>query len=554
MRKIILAIAYFIPFLVNAQFQWLPLETAIGSGIGGSSANGLVVLNNRVYFEGFNSATTGAELYATNGTQIGTNVVADLAQTPGFGSSPRNLTVFNNEIYFTAGVETFGRELFKTNGTTTIKVKNNPVGIYQSDPKSLLEVNGQLYYFAKEENSIGYDLWKTDGTSNGTVKAKELDLINNDTRLISNVGNYLIYVGKPEGDTIIGNEIYSFNTITNETTLLLDIAGNGAFNSENYRNLIAFDNKIFFTNANNLYFSDGQNQAILLSSGLYSGLRNFIVFNNQLIFFASTQTSGIDIFKCVATGLDQYQISKIYNFFPNTTLPYDPINLPIDDFKIITLNNKLYFAATEEINGANKKIYETDGITTHAVVTMNFSVQPIARQVYNLTAMNNKLYFQMTGNPPSSSSPYYEAIWEADPATGFYQEITSTNSGPFENIPRFVPNYPMIVMNNELYLTATNATFNQELWKLSSNQLNNSDFDFKNKISVYPNPTTNILNIETVAENDFTIEIYDLIGKKVAQYSNQKQIDISELVIGTYLVKITDVATQKTSVTKVLKN
>jgi len=556
MKKISLLLL-FLMTLQNtfSQFNWQPLETSIGSGLGGSSINGIVVLNNKVYFEGFNSLTTASELYSTDGTQAGTTVVADLVQTPGFGSSPRDLTVFNNEIYFSAGVETFGRELFKTNGTVTTKVKNNAVGIFQSEPKSLIEVNGQLYYFALEQNSIGYDLWRTDGTSDGTVKAAELDLVNNDTRLISKVGNYLVYVGKSFGDTTIGNEVYSFNTTTNQTTLLLDIAGNANGNAGNFRNMIAFDNKIFYTYGNDLYYSDGQNQSILLSSGFYSALRNFTVFNNQLLFFATTGTSGTDLIRCVVNSSNQYEFNKVYNFFPNTTLPYDPINMPANDFKIVTLNNKLYFAATEEISGSNKNIYETDGIICTPVVTMNFTVTPFARQLFNLTAMNNKLYFQMTGNPTTSNPGYYQKLWEANPSTGSFQEITTTNSGPIENVPLYVENYPMIVMNNELYFTAFNSEFSSELWKLSdSNQLNISNFDSKNKIDLYPNPTSNILNIKIENILNFKIEIFDFIGKKVGYYKNQTSIDVSHLTSGIYLVKIIDLKTNVFSSYKIIKN
>lgn len=78
--------------------------------------------------------------------------------------------------------------------------------------------------------------------------------------------------------------------------------------------------------------------------------------------------------------------------------------------------------------------------------------------------------------------------------------------------------------------------------------LSAADFNQNNlKASLYPNPVRDILNIETETELK-SVEIYNLQGQKV-KTSNQKQINVSNLASGTYLVKIQDenngVATKK---------
>lgn len=59
-----------------------------------------------------------------------------------------------------------------------------------------------------------------------------------------------------------------------------------------------------------------------------------------------------------------------------------------------------------------------------------------------------------------------------------------------------------------------------------------------NKIKLYPNPANDILNIETSLEIQ-SVEIYTIQGQKVAS-STEKQINVSHLVSGIYLVKTLD--------------
>ena len=59
-------------------------------------------------------------------------------------------------------------------------------------------------------------------------------------------------------------------------------------------------------------------------------------------------------------------------------------------------------------------------------------------------------------------------------------------------------------------------------------------------LQVYPNPTKNILNITTDLNSTKDVEIYDMIGKKVLVENIQSQLNVSSLVTGMYIVKITE--------------
>ena len=90
------------------------------------------------------------------------------------------------------------------------------------------------------------------------------------------------------------------------------------------------------------------------------------------------------------------------------------------------------------------------------------------------------------------------------------------------------------IFNYELTQAQVTSLFN-------NNTLSSSDFNQDNlKVVLYPNPVRDILNIETELEIQ-SIEIYNIQGQKVLS-SNQKQINVSDLAVGMYMVRIQDVA------------
>lgn len=90
----------------------------------------------------------------------------------------------------------------------------------------------------------------------------------------------------------------------------------------------------------------------------------------------------------------------------------------------------------------------------------------------------------------------------------------------------------------KIYNYALNATEVSNLY--NNNTLFSENFTQNNlEVKLYPNPVRDILNIEI--ENDIqSIEIYNIQGQKVLS-SNQKQINVSDLATGMYMVKIQDI-------------
>ncbi|MFH4965683.1 T9SS type A sorting domain-containing protein [Gaetbulibacter sp. M235] len=61
----------------------------------------------------------------------------------------------------------------------------------------------------------------------------------------------------------------------------------------------------------------------------------------------------------------------------------------------------------------------------------------------------------------------------------------------------------------------------------------------QHKSKIYPNPAKDVLNIKTVKNDVRKLELYNLLGKKVASKVNSNNINVQNLSKGIYLVQIT---------------
>ncbi|TCK67343.1 putative secreted protein (Por secretion system target) [Winogradskyella wandonensis] len=86
------------------------------------------------------------------------------------------------------------------------------------------------------------------------------------------------------------------------------------------------------------------------------------------------------------------------------------------------------------------------------------------------------------------------------------------------------------IYNRELSNTEVASIF-------SENVLSSNDFSINNfRLNLYPNPTSNILNIESNNQQIKQIEIYDILGKQLL-IANNSNIDVSNLKSGIYILK-----------------
>ena len=75
--------------------------------------------------------------------------------------------------------------------------------------------------------------------------------------------------------------------------------------------------------------------------------------------------------------------------------------------------------------------------------------------------------------------------------------------------------------------------------------------EYSNVISIYPNPTTSIVTLQS--DKEYDIEVFTIQGKKVMALTGNT-IDMSHLSSATYIVKALDKAQNEEVSYKVVKN
>ena len=152
---------FFLFFVLGVKAQPILLQ-AYGSEIAEA--------NDWVYFVA-DDATTGMELWKTDGTTTGTMLVSDL--TPGGGDSDiRELTSTGGLVFFVHRANgSDADQLWRSDGTAggTILLSAFPSG---TELAGLTAVNGKLMFFV---TGLGGQVWKSDGTAAGTVYITDND-------------------------------------------------------------------------------------------------------------------------------------------------------------------------------------------------------------------------------------------------------------------------------------------------------------------------------------------------------------------------------------------
>ena len=237
-------------------------------------------------------------------------------------------------------------------------------------------------------------------------------------------------------------------------------------------------------------------------------------------------------------------------------------NCPIGNINFNTLSNLQVLDCTN----TNRTVLNADGLTNlrvlacehNQIASVNISTNSNLSYIFckfnNLTQIN-------TSNLPLLKSLYCDFNQLTTLDLGYnplFKNLSCGNNnlitlkiknnsqelfgGNFYGTERWNgnPNLNYICADNaeilalQAYLASSNIT---QPITIDSNCVLANDKFVKNEVGIFPNPATNILNIET-KENILSINIYNTLGQMVLENVANK-IDISSLTAGTYFIKIT---------------
>lgn len=362
-----------------------PVEPALVKDINpdqaDSNVDGLTNVSGTLFF----SATDGVhgnELWKSDGTTAGTVLVKDIlvrdSVTGSIDSNPRSLTNVNGTLFFTAFDGDPGAwNLWKSDGTESGTVLMKPV--VEVSAVSLIDVNGTLF-FTGQEVEHGSELWKSDGTAGGTVLVKDIrsGAADSGIRGLTNVNGTLFFsaVYSTAQGSVGSWELWKSDGTTAGTVLVKDIVPGPA--SSQPLNLTNVNGTLFFSandgNGPGLWKSDGTEGGTVLVKRI-NAVDQFVNVNGKLFFKLNDPVAGLEL--GISDGTES-GTRLVKDILPGLQSP--SLN------ELTNVNGTLFFTA----NGGNE-LWKSDGTEGGTVKLKTIFAQA-------LTDVNGTLFFSGNGS------------------------------------------------------------------------------------------------------------------------------------------------------------
>jgi ELWxxDGT repeat protein len=469
--------------LTAAAFAQAPvLFFDINPGTSNASPSNLTVFNNQLFFTADDSSGTntgmmdlGRELWVTDGTVAGTNIVLDI-KTGASSSSPFNFFTFNNVLYFTSNDG--DSELWTTDGTAVGTAKLDLFPAIASDVPNNALVMGSTVYLTTNQNGTNNQLTEWDGTT----AVISPDAVNTTATTFVSVltswnGLLYAYMDYSPDEPTIGRELYSYDPATDTYALIKDIAtgiGTNGGNNSSISNFQAIHTTLYFEAEGNLWQTDGTTSGTIAepaAAALALGGVRELFANGTDLYFEAAITATDQLFKLDTVTGSIVQVSA------NANEDHNP-----SDFTL--LNSILYYAGDSD-SDSSKYLYSTDGLTSTQLDTT-------IKDIDDIVVFNNKLYFEgdedtVTGNE----------LFVYDPATASIDSVNKVQVSLYPN-----PN------NGNFSLTNNNARFSSyTIYDLSGRAIR-SDALINDQIQVNLTKGVYLLNLkgDTTTTIKFAVE------------------------------------------------
>jgi ELWxxDGT repeat protein len=516
--------------------QFIDLNSIISGGFQSSDPYFITTINNKLFFSA-NDGTHGLELWVTDGSISGTQLVKDINLEIGNGmlqygclssgpvyNNPKNYGVLNGKLVF-EGFTDSTEQLWISDGTnagTTLLKQIDPNPNFSGNIafiRDFTNAGGKLFFIATTQNivnsNLDYDLWVTDGTTAGTMRTKDINLVGNpNPQNLTPFNNKIFFTAN---DSVHGTELWSSDGTTAGTNLVSDI--NVGVLGSNPSYLFPYNDKLFFMADDGivgfeLWAYDVATGIIALVKDMNLGSVSSSDFYNQTIF------NGMLYFMCNAN-----QLWKTDGTTAGTTLVKDGLSLDYNYTKIKVFANKLYF-------GSNSLLWSSDG-TTEGTVALPALPNTVAfDNIQPISEINGKLVIAFVS---STFGTIQGKLWTCDSS----QNITYVDANGINSYG------DVFEYNNALYFEAneTSITF-YGLYRFGI-PLNLATNSFAtNNFTVFPNPTSEKITIQSNnqpfenASVTLTNSIGQIILKKENVNSTTINLDISSQPSGIYFISI----------------
>jgi len=395
-------------------------------------------------------------LWATDGSTAGTNLFKDIYPGP-HESAPRNLTVVNDKLFFSAEDEFHHEELWVTDGTPegTEMVKDIVVGDLPSFPGHFAASNNILYFVPANGDSGG-ELWRSEGTEASTQLVKDINPTGPAMDMFStnrDIDGTLFFVAD---DGSHGTEIWKTDGTEVNTVRVTDVNEDSGDSAP--RDLVNFNSLLFFTATNgssrNIYFYE--NDAISLLKDIPAGMsggapQGLTVSGNKLYFKANKNLEpyaigGLELW--VSDGTES-GTAKIKDIHPDPNTSSQPGNLT-------DVNGILFFTADDGSHGV--ELWKSDGTAANTVLVKDINFGSDSSSPSSLTSLDGRVYFY--ASTPESG----RELWQSDGTPEGTKLVADVNLGTGGSDSE---GSEVGKSGSELFISANDGNTGEELWMLT---------------------------------------------------------------------------------------
>ena len=425
----------------------------------GSNPTQFTLVGSTLFF----TATTelGAELWKTDGTVQGTQLVKDVL--PGSGSSdPTKLTAVGNTLFFIASTAQ-GSELWKSDGTSagTVLVKDIRPGLSSSAPNYLVNSNGTLFFRAND-GSTGDELWKSDGTNSGTVLVRDINpgAASSSVTAPTNIGGVVVF-GANDGAE--GNELWRSDGTTAGTIRMVTIRPGAAGSNPGYFGSVG--GFVYFSandgvNGIELWRTGGTAGSTNLVSNINPGLgdsypRDFTNVNG-VVYFTANNAVGRELWKTDGTSVGTTQVRDIFSGAYSS-----------NPRELTNISGTLYFRANDGVSGA--ELWKSNGSPAGTVLVSDTLPGSSGGGAADIVPFAGGIYFIAQSGLWRTDGTTTTLVKHTVPSNGYLSELT-----PFAGV---------------LFFSASDSPDSRELWRSDGTVFGTTLFKDLNPATQPSNPS-----------------------------------------------------------------
>ncbi len=518
----------------------------------GSIPSNFVVLGSNLLFaaSGYSGSSSNRELYLSDGTALGTQLLKDIIAGPS-SSSPDKLVVYNGKVYFVAADNTSGVLVYRpwvSDGTTVGTYSLFPLAttsygftlnvpsIYRAKDY-FVEYKGEVYFLAlKDVAPNDKAIFKTDGSVSGTQIAVELPNSTNIPNLMNGpvvFNDSLYFSGSSNGganESLYKSDGTSLNTfLVKNDVLLFSFSG-----------VETYDNKMYFSGTN--YFNSHADEPWVTdgtANGTYeladlqplnsfgSNPSSFRRVNNKLVFLASSNGSSVELF-AVDSVVGSNVVTSIATV-SNLSLAYN------SDW-LFDYGNNLYFRGSDAVNGY--ELWKSDGTALGTGIIKDIAPGSGGSNPHSFVAYCGEVYFTAQNPITGTAQALYKTNGTALGTVLLPGVVGNPNSGAGITAKG--------VFNNMLYFSGQyDVNIGEELYSYNAfcvTGINSPVDDIDLNVVVSPNPVHDLVTIEFDENTKATILVLDVLGQLVFASEVQNKMNVvlnlSQLTKGMYFVKL----------------